>query len=138
MLGNLAVTDNVSTALASGMISINELLQHLGKSNESVFLNAAAGLLRHLAIPQKSRELFFGSPEHLEHVSHLYTHVTLEQVQLAGLQLTRQILMGMPERTQRLVLQQDTSPYVKLFMICLLSSPLFPGSSLTTSQSTKI
>ena len=108
MLGNLAVTDDVSTTLASDMIPVSTLLRDLGSSNDSMFLNAAAGLLRHLAIPMRNRELFFGEEETLQQVAHLYTDVTLEQVQVAGLQLTRQILANMAERTRRFVEQHGT------------------------------
>jgi len=108
MLGNLAVTDDVSTRLASDMVPVSTLLRDLGSSNDSMFLNAAAGLLRHLAIPMENRELFFGEEETLQQVAHLYTDVTLEQVQVAGLQLTRQVLANMAERTQRFIEQHGT------------------------------
>lgn len=117
MLGNLATSDEVSVALASKAVSIDSIVQELAISNESVFLNAAAGLLRHLAIPMANREQYFDDPEYLQNVAHLYTDVTLEQVQIAGLQLTRQMLTAMPERTQRFISQQDSSAYVTLSFV---------------------
>lgn len=107
LLGNLAISDDISTALLPDIVSIDQLLQQLGKSSESIFLNAAAGLLRHLAVPLKNREAYFDSPQLLQQIAHLYTDVTLEQVQIAGLQLTRQILTAMPERTKRFIEQQN-------------------------------
>lgn len=130
-LGNLAINDSTTTALAAGPISVDQLLQHLGTSNESVFLNAAAGLLRHLAIPMSNRERLFGSSKCLRQIAHLYTDITLEQIQLAGLQLTRQILTGMRERTQRFILQADGSRPPTLTTFLTLSNH-------TTSTATKL
>ena len=75
----------------------------MGKSNNGVFLNAAAGLLRHLAIPLTNRETLFGQGNHLRNVAQLYADDSLEQVQIAGLQLTRQVITGMPQRAQGLI-----------------------------------
>lgn len=98
----------MSTALAEGVVKIDKLIEHLGISNDGVFLNAAAGLLRHLAVPLKNREAFFGRPEYIGDIAHLYTDVSLEQVQVGGLQLTRQIITGIPDRAQRLIEQGGT------------------------------
>ncbi|KAL1301762.1 hypothetical protein AAFC00_005960 [Neodothiora populina] len=106
MLGNLAVSDDITIAMPE-RISVDQLLQRLGSSNESVFQNAAAGLLRHIAIPLENRRRCFGLPEHLNFVAHLYMGSTLEQIQVGGLQLTRQMLKDMPEGVQRLVSGQE-------------------------------
>lgn len=106
-LGNIAVDDATTIKLASKLTSIEHLLEHLGKSDESVFLNAAAGLLRHLATPMSNRQKFFNDPLCLKQVAHLYTDVTLEQIQVAGLQLTRQIVTGMPGQTHHLIARTD-------------------------------
>lgn len=107
ILGNLAITDDVSTALVPDMIDVRMLFQKLGTSSETIFLNAAAGLLRHLATPMTNRELYFGDAEFLQQVAHLYTEATLDQVQTGGLQLIRQMISNIPERAEGMILESS-------------------------------
>ncbi|GAB7353376.1 hypothetical protein MBLNU459_g3856t1 [Dothideomycetes sp. NU459] len=95
ILGNLATNDTNCIALASpSRVPIPELFEHLSSSMDTSFLNSAAGLLRHLAIPLENRETAFDRPRFLDCAAHLYTAISLEQVQVAGLQLIRQLLIG--------------------------------------------
>lgn len=94
VLGNLITSDDVAISLAPE-IPIHELFTHLGHSNDTAFLNAASGLLRHLATPKHNRERHFADAEYVRLTQHLYTDISLEQVQVGGLALARQILVAM-------------------------------------------
>ncbi|KAI5277063.1 hypothetical protein E4T47_00105 [Aureobasidium subglaciale] len=97
ILGNLIVSDEAAISLAPH-IPMKDLFAELGRSKDSAFLNAASGLLRHLATPMQNREHYFADPEYLLSTRHLYTYISLEQVQMGGLALTRQILANMKPR----------------------------------------
>ncbi|KAG9593954.1 hypothetical protein KCU77_g6359, partial [Aureobasidium melanogenum] len=97
ILGNLIISDEAAVSLAPH-VPIKDLFAELGRSNDSAFLNAASGLLRHLATPMQNRERYFADAEYLRSTRHLYTDISLEQVQMGGLALTRQILANMKSR----------------------------------------
>jgi hypothetical protein len=97
ILGNLIISDEAAISLAPH-IPIKDLFAELSRSNDSAFLNAASGLLRHLSTPIQNRERYFADTEYLQSTQHLYTDITLEQVQMGGLALTRQILANMKSR----------------------------------------
>ncbi|KAK6007338.1 hypothetical protein QM012_006346 [Aureobasidium pullulans] len=97
ILGNLIISDEAAISLAPH-VPINDLFAELARSNDSAFLNAASGLLRHLATPMHNRERYFANPDYLRSTRHLYTDISLEQVQMGGLALTRQMLANMKSR----------------------------------------
>jgi hypothetical protein len=97
ILGNLIISDEAAISLAPH-VSIKDLFAELSRSNDSAFLNAASGLLRHLSTPMQNRERYFADPSYLHSTAHLYTDISLEQVQMGGLALTRQILANMKSR----------------------------------------
>ncbi|KAG9944200.1 hypothetical protein KCU85_g8087, partial [Aureobasidium melanogenum] len=97
ILGNLIISDEAAISLAPN-VPIEDLFSELSRSNDSAFLNAASGLLRHLATPMQNRERYFADTEYLQSTRHLYTDISLEQVQMGGLALTRQMLANMKSR----------------------------------------
>jgi hypothetical protein len=97
ILGNLITSDEAAISLAPH-VPIKDLFAELGRSYDSAFLNAASGLLRHLSTPMQNRERYFADPEYLQSTKHLYTDISLEQVQMGGLALTRQMLANMKSR----------------------------------------
>jgi hypothetical protein len=97
ILGNLIISDEAAISLAPH-VPIKDLFAELSRSNDSAFLNAASGLLRHLSTPLQNRERYFADPSYLHSTAHLYTDISLEQVQMGGLALTRQILANMKAR----------------------------------------
>ncbi|KAI4716088.1 hypothetical protein E4T48_07749 [Aureobasidium sp. EXF-10727] len=97
ILGNLIISDEAAISLAPH-VPIKDIFVELGRSNDSAFLNAASGLLRHLATPMQNRERYFADAEYLQSTRHLYTDISLEQVQMGGLALTRQMLANMKSR----------------------------------------
>lgn len=97
ILGNLIVSDEAAISLAPH-VPIKDLFAELGRSNDSAFLNAASGLLRHLSTPLQNRERYFADPSYLHSAKHLYTNISLEQVQMGGLALTRQMLANLKSR----------------------------------------
>ncbi|KEQ93599.1 hypothetical protein AUEXF2481DRAFT_6668 [Aureobasidium subglaciale EXF-2481] len=149
ILGNLIISDEAAISLAPH-IPIKDLFAKLGRSNDSAFLNAASGLLRHLSTPVQNREHYFADPEYLLSTRHLYTDIPLEQVQMGGLALTRQILANMKPRLVALlssatnkflstllsIYQTTTSTSVKLEMSRLVVSffRTLQASSATVSE----
>jgi len=149
ILGNLIISDEAAMSLAPH-VPIKDLFAELGRSNDSAFLNAASGLLRHLATPLQNRERYFADPEYLHSTKHLYTDVSLEQVQMGGLALTRQMLANMKPRlvatlsdanndflsTLLTTYQNTTSTSVKLEMSRLAVSffRTLQASSATVSE----
>ncbi|KAI4745624.1 hypothetical protein E4T50_03998 [Aureobasidium sp. EXF-12298] len=97
ILGNLITSDEAAISLAPH-VPIKDLFVELGRSYDSAFLNAASGLLRHLSTPMQNRERYFADPEYLQSTKHLYTDISLEQVQMGGLALARQMLASMKSR----------------------------------------
>ncbi|KAH0368648.1 hypothetical protein KCU65_g3850, partial [Aureobasidium melanogenum] len=120
ILGNLIISDEAAISLAPH-VPIKELFAELSRSNDSAFFNAASGLLRHLATPIQNRERYFADTEYLKSTRHLYTNISLEQVQMGGLALTRQMLANMKSR-----------------LVAILSDPNndFLATLLTTYQNT--
>ena len=127
ILGNLIISDEAAISLAPH-IPIKDLFAELGRSNDSAFLNAASGLLRHLSTPLQNRERYFADPEYLQSIKHLYTDISLEQVQMGGLALTRQMLANMKSR-----LVATLSDYNNGFLSTLLTT-----YQNTTSTSLKL
>ncbi|KAI5204836.1 hypothetical protein E4T39_03400 [Aureobasidium subglaciale] len=127
ILGNLIVSDEAAISLAPH-IPIKDLFATLTRSNDSAFLNAASGLLRHLATPMQNRERYFSDPEYILATRHLYTDISLEQVQMGGLALTRQILANMKPRLVALLSSAHND-----FLSALLST-----YQTTTSTSVKL
>ncbi|KAG9526166.1 hypothetical protein KCV07_g566, partial [Aureobasidium melanogenum] len=149
ILGNLIISDEAAISLAP-YVPIKDLFAELGQSHDSAFLNAASGLLRHLATPMQNRERYFADAEYLRSTRHLYTGISLEQVQMGGLALTRQILANMKSRlvailsdasndfltTLLATYQNTTSTSVKLEMSRLAVSffRTLQASSATVSE----
>ncbi|KAH0009848.1 hypothetical protein KCU78_g10553, partial [Aureobasidium melanogenum] len=149
ILGNLIISDEAAISLAP-YVPIKDLFAELGQSHDSAFLNAASGLLRHLATPMQNREHYFADAEYLRSTRHLYTDISLEQVQMGGLALTRQILANMKSRlvailsdasndfltTLLATYQNTTSTSVKLEMSRLAVSffRTLQASSATVSE----
>ncbi|KAH0356252.1 hypothetical protein KCU83_g1149, partial [Aureobasidium melanogenum] len=149
ILGNLIISDEAAISLAP-QVPIKDLFAELGRSHDSAFLNAASGLLRHLATPMQNREQYFADAEYLRLTRHLYTDVSLEQVQMGGLALTRQILANMKSRLVEILsdasndflttllttYQNTTSTSVKLEMSRLAVSffRTLQASSATVSE----
>lgn len=116
ILGNLIDSDDTALQLAP-QIPLQALFSNLNTSNDTAFLNAASGLLRHLATPLKNREDLFDNESYLRAAQRLYTDVSLEQVQVGGLALTRQIVSNMKPR----LITTLSSPNIK-FLPTLLTS----------------
>jgi hypothetical protein len=149
ILGNLIISDEAAISLAP-YVPIKDLFAELGQSHDSAFLNAASGLLRHLATPMQNCERYFADAEYLRSTRHLYTDISLEQVQMGGLALTRQILANMKSRlvailsdasndsltTLLATYQNTTSTSVKLEMSRLAVSffRTLQASSATVSE----
>jgi hypothetical protein len=128
ILGNLIISDEAAISLAPH-IPIKELFAELSRSNDSAFLNAASGLLRHLSTPVQNRERYFADPEYLQSTQHLYTDITLEQVQMGGLALTRQILANMKSRLVAILSDASNNSFL---------STLLTTYQTTTSTSVKL
>ncbi|THZ69978.1 hypothetical protein D6C85_06292 [Aureobasidium pullulans] len=149
ILGNLIISDEAAITLAPH-VPIKDLFAELGRSNDSAFLNAASGLLRHLSTPMQNREQYFADTEYLRSTQRLYTDVSLEQVQMGGLALTRQMLANMKPRLVAMLVhaninllstllstyQNTTSTSVKLEMSRLVVSffRTLQASSATVSE----
>ena len=113
LLGNLAVSDDVAVELPE-RIKMESLCDYIclrayGRSRAATstqshadYLHAAAGLLRHLAMPLCNRQTYFGSQGCRQAAMALvqYPHA---EVQVAGLRLYRQILNDEMERLERFV-----------------------------------
>ncbi|KAI4786627.1 hypothetical protein E4T44_13829, partial [Aureobasidium sp. EXF-8845] len=65
ILGNLIISDEAAISLAPH-VPIKDLFAELSRSNDSAFLNAASGLLRHLSTPMQNRERYFSNTEYLQ------------------------------------------------------------------------
>ncbi|THY20107.1 hypothetical protein D6D02_02021, partial [Aureobasidium pullulans] len=70
ILGNLIISDEAAITLAPH-VPIKDLFAELGRSNDSAFLNAASGLLRHLSTPMQNREQYFANTEYLRSTQRL-------------------------------------------------------------------
>jgi hypothetical protein len=134
ILGNLIQSDRDAYTLIPH-VPIRNLFTHISRSNDAAFLNAACGLLRHLATPMENRERYFADPTYLTSTQHLYTNISLEQVQMAGLALTRQMLASMQSRLLSAILSHDNNTNINNndnFLTTILSS-----YQSTTSTSVK-
>lgn len=109
-------------------VPVQDLFSHIGRSNDTAFLNAASGLLRHLATPMQNRGSCFANAEYLQSAQRLYTDISLEQVQMGGLALTRQILANMKPRLVAILSDTNSN-----FLSTLLST-----YQNTTSTSVKL
>lgn len=110
LLGNLGISDDVAIELPQ-RIKLDSLFnficliaygRHHSSNNEqghAEYLHAAAGLLRHLAMPLSNRRKYFASVECRQAAMALvqYQH---DDVRLAGLRLYRQILSDEPHRLE--------------------------------------
>jgi hypothetical protein len=127
ILGNLIISDEAAISLAPH-VPIKDLFAEISRSNDSAFLNAASGLLRHLSTPMQNRERYFSNTEYLQSTQHLYTDISLEQVQMGGLALTRQILANMKSRLVAILSEANNN-----FLSTLLTT-----YQTTTSTSVKL
>lgn len=113
LLANLCVSDEVAMDLPA-KIKMDSLcdyicLQAYGRSraddspeSHAEYLHAAAGLLRHLAMPLSNRQMYFGN-EQCRQAAMALVQYPQSDVQCAGLRLYRQILNEEPDRLERFV-----------------------------------
>jgi len=113
LLGNLAVSDDVAVDLPK-KIKLDRLCDYMclkayGRSNDrdnvqgqAEYLHAAAGLLRHLAMPLDNRLKYFGDQQCRQAAMALVQYPQSD-VQIAGLRLYRQILSDEVERLERFI-----------------------------------
>lgn len=113
LLGNLAMSDDVTMDLPR-KIKLERLCDYMclkayGRSNDRAntqgqaeYLHAAAGLLRHLAMPVSNRQKYF-SDQQCRQAAMALVRYPQPEVQIAGLRLYRQILSDEPGRIERFI-----------------------------------
>lgn len=124
MLGNLARSDTVCSAMVQDL-HLHEILATLLKeSSDLQVLHSVLGFLRNLALPAENKDPM-GAAGMIEAISRIWSMDFNVQLQYAAVGLTRQLLNGSIANVQRLLdplsLDPDSPAHEKTYLSLLLS-----------------
>jgi hypothetical protein len=111
MLGNLARSDEVCTAMVQDLKIHEELISVLRRDNaRGAVLHSTLGFLKNLTIAGENNRLSLGAAGLIPAVSRLWGFESVPQVQFAAASIVRQIIISSMENISRLLapLEQET------------------------------
>lgn len=111
MLGNLARSDEVCTAMVRDLKIHEELISVLRRDNaRGAVLHSTLGFLKNLTIAGENNRLSLGAAGLIPAVSRLWGFESVPQVQFAAASIVRQIIISSMENISRLLapLEQET------------------------------